>query len=95
MNFVLLTYQPFCTLVCTMYVKLLNMIFPLIKLMLCRSSLLSTNTKNMEITEYEDEIEMLNQCSPQHKSTISNINFELDASCIAQVGLFPFLTLFI
>jgi hypothetical protein len=47
-----------------------------------------------KIREYKDESERLDQCSRLHDSSISNVNFELDASRIAQVGLFPLLMFF-
>ena len=47
-----------------------------------------------KIREYKDESERLDQCSRLHDSSISNVNFELDASRIAQVGLFPLLKFF-
>uniref|UniRef100_A0A8R7RE19 Uncharacterized protein n=1 Tax=Triticum urartu TaxID=4572 RepID=A0A8R7RE19_TRIUA len=37
-----------------------------------------------KIREYKDESERLDQCSRLHDSSISNVNFELDASHIAQ-----------
>lgn len=37
-----------------------------------------------KIREYKDESERLDQCSRLHDSSISNVNFELDASRIAQ-----------
>ena len=44
-----------------------------------------------KIREYKDESERLDQCSRLHDSSISNVNFELDASHIAQVRPFPLL----
>jgi hypothetical protein len=38
-----------------------------------------------KIREYKDESERLDQCSRLYDSSISNVNFELDASHIAQV----------
>jgi hypothetical protein len=40
-----------------------------------------------KIREYRDESERLDQCSRLYDSSISNVNFELDASHIAQVRL--------
>jgi hypothetical protein len=41
-----------------------------------------------KIREYRDESERLDQCSRLYDSSISNDNFELDASRIAQVRIF-------
>ncbi|KAG8042873.1 hypothetical protein GUJ93_ZPchr0316g2713 [Zizania palustris] len=41
-----------------------------------------------KIRGYRDESERLDQCARLHDSSISNVNFELDATHIAQVGLF-------
>jgi hypothetical protein len=41
-----------------------------------------------KIREYRDESQRLDQCSRLYDSSISNDNFELDASRIAQVRIF-------
>lgn len=41
-----------------------------------------------KIREYRDESERFDQCSRLYDSSISNVNFELDASRIAQVRIF-------
>lgn len=41
-----------------------------------------------KIRDYKDECERLDQCSRLYDSSISNANFELDASRIAQVRIF-------
>src|SRR5438132_1605513 len=41
-----------------------------------------------KIREYRDESERLDQCTRLYDSSISNVNFELDASRIAQVRIF-------
>jgi hypothetical protein len=41
-----------------------------------------------KIREYKDESERLDQCSRLYDSSITNVNFELDASRITQVRNF-------